>query len=82
MITEITGYFAARGVEVEVFDLNNPPAWFCGQDPERCSECGSLLEEDGRCPVCDEEGAWDTDLEEDQADIDWESEDSWLDGEW
>lgn len=25
-------------------DLDNPPAWFCDQDPERCASCGALLE--------------------------------------
>lgn len=68
-------YFEARGVEVEVIDLNDPPAWMMGQDPERCDTCGALLE-DTYCSACDEEGAYDTDLEI-------EAEDTWMDeGAW
>lgn len=38
---------------------DDPPAWACRQDPERCESCGTLLveEEDGEiyCPSCDQE---------------------------
>lgn len=30
----------------EPFDTDNPPAWYCQQDPQRCSTCGALLPED------------------------------------
>lgn len=29
----------------EVWQSDDPPAWACDQDPERCSTCGALLEE-------------------------------------
>jgi hypothetical protein len=31
--------------DVDSFDLDNPPSWFFGQDPDRCASCGALLEE-------------------------------------
>lgn len=33
----------------------DPPAWALGQDPYRCEDCGSLIDEDLECPVCDRE---------------------------
>jgi len=39
------------------YRLDDPPAWAFGQDPMRCEQCGSLLEEnepgDVTCPRCD-----------------------------
>ena len=51
-------YFESRGVEVEVIDPNDPPAWALGQDPERCEICGELYDE-CECEI----GAWDADTE-------------------
>ena len=40
-----------------LIDLDDPPAWALGQDPDRCEDCGTFLVEDGDsilCPTCDE----------------------------
>ncbi|NIV38015.1 MAG: hypothetical protein GWN58_53955 [Anaerolineae bacterium] len=49
-------HFLDRWNDDDLIDLNDPPAWALGQDPDRCDDCGTLLVEEGDsilCPTCE-----------------------------